>query len=160
MREWRWLGRSRRRLAAAAALAALAACAGNGEGLDENGRPLGESDGIGAFEPTIESIQDHVFTPICAECHVGAGAPHGLVLSDAQTSYDKLVGVPSSEVPAYFRVLAGDPDASYLIHKVEGTQAVGNRMPNGCPTTQPCLDAETVGILREWIGAGAAPPAP
>jgi hypothetical protein len=156
MREWR------RFAAAVLPLAALGlpGCAGSGEGLDANGRPIGEADGIGTFEPTIESIQDHVFTPICAECHAGAGAPQGLVLTDAQTSYDNLVGVLSSEVPAYYRVLPGDPDASYLIHKLEGTQAVGNRMPNGCPATQPCLDAETIGIIREWIGAGAAPPAP
>lgn len=149
-----------RELAMLPAVALLAACAGNGEGLDENGRPVGESDGIGAFEPTIESIQDHVFTPICAECHFGAGAPQGLVLSDAQTSYDNLVGVMSSEVPAYYRVLPGDPDASYLVHKIEGTQAVGNRMPNGCPDTQPCLDADTIATIRQWIADGAAPPAP
>lgn len=148
----------RRTLTLAAAL--LSACAGSGEGLDENGRPLGESDGIPAFEPTLESIQEHVFTPICAQCHVGAGAPQGLVLSDAQASYDNLVGVASQESPSQFRVLAGDPDASYLVHKIEGTQAVGNRMPDGCPDTQPCLDAETIGIIRDWIGAGAAPPAP
>lgn len=138
----------------------LAACAGSGEGLDANGRPIGESDGIGTFEPTIEAIQDNLFTPICAQCHVGAGAPQGLVLSGAQTSYDNLVGVQSTESPAYFRVLAGDPDASYLIHKIEGTQDFGNRMPNGCPDTQPCLDAETVGIIRQWIADGALPPAP
>lgn len=154
MREWR------RFAAVLLAAAGLSACAGDGEGLDANGRPIGEADGIGTFEPTIESIQDNVFTPICAECHFGAGAPHGLVLTDAQASYDNLVGVPSSEVPAYFRVLAGDPDASYLVHKIEGTQDVGARMPNGCPATQPCLDAETLGIIREWIGAGAPAPAP
>lgn len=138
----------------------LAACAGSGEDLDANGRPIGESDGIGTFEPTLESIQANVFTPICAECHFGAGAPHGLVLTDAQSSYDNLVGVLSQESPSYFRVLPGDPDASYVVHKIEGTQDSGNRMPNGCPVTQPCLDAETIGIVRDWIGAGAAPPAP
>lgn len=141
-------------------IALVAACAGSGEGLDANGRPLGESDGIGVFEPTIESIQANVFTPICAQCHAGAGAPQGLVLSDTQTSYDELVGVASAEAPAYFRVLPGDPDASYVIHKIEGTQDVGNRMPNGCPETQPCLDADTIGVIRQWIADGAAPPLP
>lgn len=142
------------------AFAGLAACGGSGEGLDANGRPIGESDGIGTFEPTIESIQDHVFTPICTECHIGAGAPNGLVLADAQTSYDNLVGVLAVESPSFYRVLAGDPDASYIVHKLEGTQDSGVRMPNGCPVTQPCLDAETIGIIRDWIAAGAAPPAP
>ena len=147
MRDWRRLGRS---LVALAAV--LAACGGTGEGLDENGRPLGESDGIGPFEPTIESIQDHVFTPICAECHVGAGAPQGLVLSDAQTSYDNLVGVPSSEVPAYYRVLAGDPDASYLVHKVEARlrrrAAVRHAIADGLRALDLVHQVAVAGIAR------------
>lgn len=140
------------------AVVVLAACAGSGEGLDENGRPLGESGAIGDLVPTIESIQDHVFTPICAQCHAGAAAPQGLVLSDPQTSYDNLVSVASTEVPTLYRVRPGDPEGSYLIHKLEGTQAVGNRMPNGCPATQPCLDAETIAVIRQWITDNAPPP--
>ncbi|MGH6960711.1 MAG: hypothetical protein ACREE7_09525 [Dongiaceae bacterium] len=101
-----------------------------------------------------------MFTPICTQCHVGAGAPQGLSLADAQTSYDNLVGVLSTQSPSYFRVLAGDPDASFLIHKLEGTQDAGNRMPNGCPVTQPCLDAATIAVIRQWIADGAFPPMP
>lgn len=142
------------------AAALMAACAGSGEGLDANGRPLGESGAGGPLQPTLESIQAHVFTPICAQCHVGSAAPLGLVLSDPQTSYDNLVGVVSAQAPMYYRVRAGDPDGSYLIHKLEGTQSGGNRMPNGCPVTQPCLDADTIGVIRQWIADGAAPPAP
>lgn len=138
--------------------ALMAACAGSGEDLDANGRPLGEGGAGGPLQPTIESIQEHVFTPICAQCHIGAAAPLGLVLSDDQTSYDNLVGVTSTQAPMFMRVRAGDADGSYLIHKLEGTQVAGNRMPNGCPTTQPCLDADTIGVIRQWIADGAAPP--
>lgn len=53
---------------------ALAACAGSGEGLDENGRPEGEDSG-GALQPTFPSIQAMVFTPVCTGCHAGAAAP-------------------------------------------------------------------------------------
>jgi hypothetical protein len=146
-----------RRVPALALVVLAAGCAGGGEGLDANGRPLGESAG-GALEPTIESLQDNVFTPICVQCHLGAAAPQGLVLSDPQTSYDNLVGVPSVEAPQSLRVRAGDPDGSYVIHKLEGTQVAGNRMPNGCPTTQPCLNTDTIAVIRQWIADGAAPP--
>ncbi len=49
------------------------------------------------------------------------------------------------------RVEPGDPDNSYLIHKLEGTQAVGDRMPQG----GPFLDEETIGDIRQWIADGA-----
>src|SRR5688572_12499600 len=105
---------------------ALAACAGNGDGLDENGRPLEED--TGTLQPTFQSIQDNVFTPVCTGCHAGAGAPLGLRL-DAGSSYALLVNAPSTEVPALRRIQPGNPDASYLIQKLEGTAAVGSRMP-------------------------------
>jgi hypothetical protein len=141
-----------RGIAAVAVL--LAGCAGSGEGLDENGRPLGESTASGELMPTIDSIQEHVFTPRCASCHQGATAPVGLRLEDAQTSYDNLVDQPAVEEPTLFRVETGVPDESYLVHKLEGTQTVGNRMPNG----QPPLAPETIAVIRQWIAEGAAPP--
>jgi hypothetical protein len=137
-----------------AAMALLVGCAGNGEGLDDNGRPLSEGEPAGDLEPTIESIQEHVFTPRCVSCHSGATARNNLHLDDAQTSYDNLVGVAAVEYPALFRVAAGNPDDSYLIHKLEGTQEVGSRMPlNG-----PYLEQSTVDVIRQWISDGAPPP--
>ena len=143
----------------------LAACGGGGQGLDQNGRPLGEAsadsgdgsgDGSGGtLQPTIESIQEHIFTPRCAKCHVGASAPEGLQLTDAHTSYSKLVGIRSQEYQLLFRVKAGDPDNSYLIHKLEGTQEVGSRMPRDGP---PYLDQGTINVVRQWISDGAPPP--
>jgi hypothetical protein len=138
-------------------LVLLAACSGNGQGLDENGRPIGEGGG-GALSADFQSIQDHVFTPICTECHAGASAPQGLDLTQGH-SYGLLVNVPSNEVPSFLRVAPGDPNNSYLIQKLEGTAAVGQQMPEGCPVTRPCLDAETIAVIRQWIANGAAPPA-
>ncbi|HET9643714.1 MAG TPA: hypothetical protein VFP68_10260 [Burkholderiaceae bacterium] len=134
-------------------LAALAAagCGGNGEGLDANGRPIGEGGtGNGALVPTLASIQQNVFTPICTTCHSGGGAPQGLRL-DAGTSASSLIGVPSNEVSSLLRVKPGDPDASYLIHKVEGNGIAGARMPLG----GPYLDAQTIAVIRQWISQGA-----
>ncbi len=154
------------RACALAIAAVLVACGGNGQGLDANGRPLGENAGgssgggsQGPFPPTIEGIQQHVFTPICMRCHHGATAPEGLHLSDTHTSYNNLVNVASQEQPQLKCVKPGDPDNSYVIHKVEGTQESGNQMPDGCPTAEPCLDHDTIAVIRQWIADGAPPPA-
>lgn len=128
---------------------ALGACAGNGDGLDENGRPLDGEDS-GTLQPTFQSIQDNVFTPVCTACHAGAGAPLGLRL-DEGSSYALLVNAPSAEVPSLQRVTPGNPDASYLIQKLEGTAAVGSSMPlNGPP-----LPASTIAVIRQWITDGS-----
>jgi hypothetical protein len=143
----------------ALSVALLAACAGNGEGLDANGRPLVPD---GSTPPPLsadfESIQENIFTPICSVCHAGGAAPEGLRL-DAADSFNLLVGVPSTEVPSLLRVKPGDPDNSYIIQKLEGHAAVGVQMPFGCPTTQPCLTTSTIALIRQWITNGAPPAA-
>src|SRR3982074_1437100 len=98
------------RLGGPLSAALLAACAGNGAGLDANGQPLGS--GSGAPPPLtadFQSIQDNVFTPVCVRCHSGAGAPQGLQL-DAAHSYALLIGLPTIEDRGRPRVKAGGPD--------------------------------------------------
>jgi Ca2+-binding RTX toxin-like protein len=91
-----------------------------------------------------------VFNSRCTECHAGGSAPQGLRL-DAANSYANLVNVASREVPSLQRVEPGDPDNSYLVQKVEGTAAVGGRMPlNRTPLSQ-----ETIALIRQWISEGA-----
>ena len=143
----------------ALSIALLAACAGNGDGLDANGQPLvpGGSATL-PLSADFESIQENIFTPICSVCHAGASAPEGLRL-DAADSYNLLVGVPSTEVPSLDRVKPGDPTDSYIIQKLQGHAAVGAQMPDGCPTTQPCLSATTIGFIQQWITNGAPPAA-
>ncbi len=142
----RWRG-----LAFFVAATLLNACStGNGEGLDGNGRPLGESGGPQPLTPTFGSIQVNVFDPFCTICHSGANAPQGLRL-DAANSYALLVGVRSSEVPSVFRVAPSDPNASYLIQKLEGSAAVGQQMPLGGPP----LPQTTIDVIRQWITDGA-----
>jgi hypothetical protein len=142
-----------RRLNALALLATLTGCAGNGEGLDENGRPLTPDSASNVLTADFNSIQDHVFTPICSVCHSGPSAPRGLRL-DAGNSYALLVGVNSSQVPGLQRVQAGNPDASYLLQKIVGSAAVGQRMPLGGPYLPPA----TVAVIRQWIANGAQRP--
>jgi hypothetical protein len=148
------------RLAAApAVLRLLALCvagcgAGSGEGLDVGGRPLGEAGEI-PLAAALPSLQVHVFDAACTVCHAGAAAPLGLRL-DAANSYTNLVGVPSRQVGSLLRVAPGNPDASYLVRKLEGTASEGERMPLGGPP----IPAETIAYVRQWIADGAAPDAP
>jgi hypothetical protein len=130
--------------------AALAAC-GSGDGFVGSG-----SGGAGdMLVPTFDSIQTNVFEPLCAHCHSGANAPAGLRL-DAANSYALLVGVASTEQPGVLRVAPGNPNASYVIHKLEGTAAVGERMPAGLPP----LPQSDIDVIRQWIADGAQPGSP
>lgn len=142
-----------------ACLFGLAACGGGGGGGGTTGGsggggtydPPGGGGGTGnELQPTLQSIQDNVFTPICTECHAGANAPQGLRLEEGM-SYGMLVNVASSEVPSLDRVEPGDPDNSYLIQKLEGTAAEGARMPFG----GPYLAQEDINVIRQWITDGA-----
>ena len=93
-----------------------------------------------------------IFNDNCTRCHSGASAPRGLRL-DAANSFAHLVNVQSDEVPSLLRVEPGDPNNSYLVQKVEGTAAVGSRMPLG----GPFLSVQTIGLIRRWISEGANP---
>jgi hypothetical protein len=107
------------------------------------------------IQPTLQSIQTNVFTPICSGCHAGSGGtlPGSLNLSGASASHAAVVGVASTQQPAILRVAAGDPDNSYLIDKLEGTAPppTNSRMPLG----GPALDQATINAIRQWISAGA-----
>ncbi len=108
---------------------------------------------VAGIQPTLESIQNNVFTPICSACHSGVGGvlPGSMDLTDVAASFASLVNVTSIQEPPLLRVEPNDPDISYLIHKLEGTQAVGARMPDG----GPFLSQETIDVIREWIEQGA-----
>lgn len=103
---------------------------------------------------TLTQIQNEVFTPTCSGCHSGPTSnnlPSGMNLSSAADSHDALVNVASIQVPELDRVEPTNPDNSYLIQKLEGTAAVGTRMPQG----GPFLDQATVDTIRQWIMDGA-----
>jgi len=134
----------------------LAGCAGNGNGLDANGNPIGSGGtssppGGGGVSADFQSIQDNIFTPICTQCHIGASAPEGLQL-DAAHSYALLVGVPSAEKPSVLRVKAGDPTNSYIIQKLTGAAGiVGNQMPLNLSPLPPAQ----IAAIQQWITNGA-----
>jgi Bacterial Ig-like domain len=142
-----------------AAAAGLAGCAGNGEGLNSNGLPVGSSSSGGGsgsgsggtVTADFQSIQENVFTPICSPCHSGATAPEGETL-DAAHSYNSIVGMPSTEVPSLDRIKPGDPDSSYLVQKIEGAPGiVGAQMPYH----ETPLPQSTINAIRQWVTDGA-----
>ena len=111
------------------------------------------------LEPTFTSIQQLIFNaadssgrPGCISCHNANGArfTNGLSLVEG-VSYQSLVGVSSVGKPGVARVVPGDPDASYLMNKVLGTDIVGDRMPR----LGPYLSDGQIRILRRWIELGA-----
>jgi mono/diheme cytochrome c family protein len=109
---------------------------------------------VAGIEPTLTSIQDNVFTPICSGCHTGGGGalPASMDLTSLSLSFMNLVDVASVQVGTLDRVEPGDPANSYLIRKIEGTAAVGSRMP----PFGNALDQDTIDAIRQWITDGAA----
>lgn len=93
-----------------------------------------------------------IFTRSCATspCHGGARPAQDVAL-DAARMYASVVGVTSS-CRGTLLVAPGDPDASYLVHKIEGThECGGQRMPSGSRE----LTAAEEATIRDWICGGA-----
>jgi hypothetical protein len=113
------------------------------------------------LEPRLSSIQRLVFEApdgsgraACSGCHSATGRPPaaGLNLVGA-TAHGNIVGAASTTKSGALRVIPGDPDNSYLIHKIEGRSGiVGERMPR---TGGPYLTDGQVRIIRRWIELGA-----
>lgn len=114
------------------------------------------------LQPTLTSIQREIFDTTdssgrqaCITCHAnvgGRGPAAGMNLTQG-SSYAALVGVPSLLKPGAIRVIPGDPEGSYLIHKLEGrSDIVGVRMPRG---NGPFLTDGQIEVLKRWIAVGA-----
>jgi len=122
---------------------------GTGGGGTGGGGPGGGGGTGASFGPNFSEIQAGLFTPSCAGCHGGANPSADLNL-EASSSYANLVGIESSQEPGVERVNAGNPDISYLIHKLEDTAANGGVMPPSGMIAQADID-----MIRQWITAGA-----
>jgi hypothetical protein len=88
-------------------------------------------------------------------CHDALTQADGLELSNASVSFNDLVGRVSN-CAGRVLVVAGNPDASYLLDKLgQGSQApCGSTMP----LAQPPLTSAQVSLVRDWIAAGAMGP--
>jgi hypothetical protein len=108
---------------------------------------------------TFSSIQAEIFSQAdssgrvaCTQCHNAVVGRGGLDLS-AAAAYGNLVGTPSRGKVGAVRVIPGDPENSYLIHKIEGRPGiVGLRMPIIGP---PFLTDGQILVVKRWIELGA-----
>jgi len=122
----------------------------------------GDADGSGGcnIQPTLSDINAKYFSLSCVfgGCHEAASAEGGLDMEAADLRA-QFVNVPASDDKAgprgKVRVVPGDPDASFLIQKLEGTQArdEGNIMPDG--TDVPIDPNCRIKMIRQWISDGA-----
>ena len=137
------------RLSVVAGLAVLTgvACAGDGTGLELVS---------GVDQVTLSGDVQPIFTSTCAlsGCHAGTNPTLDMNLSEGQT-FANVVNVPAMELATMNRVTPGQPNSSYLVHKVQGTHldegGSGFQMPIGrSPLTQTEID-----LIRAWISAGA-----
>jgi hypothetical protein len=113
------------------------------------------------LEPTFSSIQANIFETAdlagrvaCTNCHTSTGRnPTGGLNLNHDVAYDQLVNVPSRGKAGATRVIPGDPENSYIIHKLEGrSDIVGRRMPfSGAPFL---TDGQML-IIKRWIATGA-----
>jgi hypothetical protein len=113
------------------------------------------------LEPTFSSIQANIFEATdssgrtaCVNCHTNVGRiPAGQLNLLHDAAYDQLVNRASSEQTNLNRVTPNNPDASYLVRKLEGSAGItGVRMPQNGP---PFLTQGQIDIVRRWIELGA-----
>jgi hypothetical protein len=104
-----------------------------------------------AFDADVQPI----FTASCAlsGCHLAPNPQQGMDLSDGE-AYANIVNVPSVE-SALDRIEPGDPEASYLVHKLLGTQTEVGGSGEQMPLTGGPLMRATINVVRSWVRAGA-----
>ena len=112
------------------------------------------------LKPTFASIQEQILQSSdssgrspCVGCHQPGGSGGGILNLRPEVAYNNLVNVSSRQKPGTLLVAPGDPDNSYLIHKVEGAAGIGGlRMPRNGP---PYLTEGQILVIRTWIRNGA-----
>ena len=113
------------------------------------------------LQPTFSSIQSNIFETTdvagrqsCVSCHTNVGKnPSGGLNLAHDLAYDQIVNVASRSKVGAIRVIPGDPENSYLVHKLEGRAGiVGARMPLA---SGAFLTDGQILILKRWIAVGA-----
>ncbi len=119
---------------------------GTAAGSDTTG-PTGAS-----FEATVHPI----ITANCS-CHLANVHPTGLTMAEADQAYGNLVSVDSGQNPGMARVEPGDPDNSYMWHKINGTHMKVGGIGGQMPLMMTPLGETDLATIETWIVEGAAP---
>ena len=101
-----------------------------------------------------------IFSASCASsgCHgaINANPAAKPMVLESGLAYASIVDVSSAQLPSMSRITPGDPERSYVLHKLRGTHldegGSGGRMP---PTASQGLPAATIDVVRRWIAQGA-----
>ena len=131
----------------------LAGCSNDGASL------VTDFFNLGSEEISLADDVQPVFNANCAltGCHAGAVPEAGLSLEpgDIFAPSVGIVGVPSQQLPSMLRVTPGASDASYLIHKLQGTFGSVGGSGEQMPLNEQPLSSSTILRIRKWIDQGA-----
>jgi|GEM_PF-902026 len=112
--------------------------------------------------PSWARLSATVIQPLCGGCHGSAGGAAGLGgLQACRSGRTAMVGVPSTQLPSMALVEPGNPSASWLMHKLDGTQETfaGQCVGGSCGLSMPIRQSQLLPVVREairdWIAAGA-----
>jgi hypothetical protein len=118
----------------------------------------------GYFHEQVRPILDKY----CSSCHSGSGAQANLWLGGQISSamiVQNLVGAPTLFGGQFKRVVAGDPNQSWLYLKVAGLAANAGCSGTTCnaevmppASDKPTLSSAELGIIKKWISDGAPAP--
>ncbi len=133
-------------------------------GSEAGGRAGSGGNGIAPDAGALFAAVQNIFNSNCVRCHdaslpavmpeTGCCYPQLPLTSNA--SYDGIVGKPAHEACGGTLVVPGNPDTSYLYHKVNDAQpCYGNRMPAFGQIRVPPLNAQQLATIADWIRAGA-----
>ncbi len=90
-----------------------------------------------------------IFEQNCARagCHSGSYPQQGLKLTP-EAYFSTTINQPAKQKPSWMRIKPGEPDSSYLVQKILGTDKItGLRMPFG---RDPLSESE-ISTIVEWI---------
>ncbi len=130
------------------------ACAGSGPGMTEPGENNDDGSENG-LDLTFSGSVQPIFNQRCAlsRCHTGTSPAGELNLEQGQ-AHGNIVNVTGS-VPTIKLIRPGLPDSSFLVHKIQGTQASVGGSGNRMPLLNCCLSQNQIDAIRAWIRVGA-----
>ncbi len=141
--------------------------------LVERTAPVDDIESVGAvvasrdvtpIEPNWDDIYDRLIVGgRCATgpCHDDSMPAGNLAYPDRMGALTAMVGVAAGGADCAGQgdlIVAGDPDASVLIHKLEGRDASGAPVCGArMPDSGARIDPRSIANIRQWIADGAMP---